>query len=95
MGLGNTPGFFQHRMKKVLEKYLWKFVLVYVDDIIIYSPTLENHLVHLEEILIQNPWSCLAAEIGYSTRFARKPASSMLKSPMIARCIMLSGISPL
>ncbi len=48
MGLGNTLGFFQHRMKKVLEKYLSKFVLVYVDDIIIYSPTLKDHLVHLE-----------------------------------------------
>ncbi len=39
-------------MERVLEKYLWKFVLVYIDDIIIFSPTLEDHLDHLNEILI-------------------------------------------
>jgi hypothetical protein len=39
-------------MKKVLKKYLWKIVLVYIDDIIIFFSTLENHLKHLNEILI-------------------------------------------
>jgi hypothetical protein len=52
MSLNNISEFFQHRMKKVLEKYLWKFVLVYIDDIIIFFSTLENHLKHLNEILI-------------------------------------------
>jgi hypothetical protein len=52
MNLNNTSEFFQHRMKKVLKKYLWKFVLVYIDDIIIFFSTLENHLKHLNEILI-------------------------------------------
>jgi hypothetical protein len=52
MSLNNTFEFFQHRMKKVLEKYLWKFVLVYIDDIIIFFSILEDHLKHLNEILI-------------------------------------------
>ncbi len=39
-------------MKRVLKQYLWKFVLVYIDDIIIFSFMFENHLVHLDEILI-------------------------------------------
>jgi hypothetical protein len=52
MSLNNTSEFFQHRMKKILKKYLWKFVLVYIDDIIIFSSTFENHLKHLNEILI-------------------------------------------
>jgi hypothetical protein len=52
MNLNNTSRFFQHRMKRILKKYLWKFVLVYIDDIIIFFSTLENHLKHLNEILI-------------------------------------------
>ncbi len=52
MSLNNIFEFFQHRMKKVLKKYLWKFVLVYIDDIIIFFSTLEDHLKHLNEILI-------------------------------------------
>jgi hypothetical protein len=52
MSLENTFEFFQHRMKKVLKKYLWKFVFIYIDDIIIFFSILENHLKHLNEILI-------------------------------------------
>ncbi len=52
MNLNNTFEFFQHRMKKVLKKYLWKFVLVYIDDIIIFFSIFENHLKYLNEILI-------------------------------------------
>ena len=51
MGLGNTPGFFQSRMEKVFKTYLWKFVLVYMDDIIVYSKDTDQHLTHLEEVL--------------------------------------------
>jgi hypothetical protein len=52
MNLDNTFEFFQHRIKKILKKYLWKFVFVYIDDIIIFFSILENHLKHLNEILI-------------------------------------------
>jgi hypothetical protein len=52
MNLNNTSRFFQHRMKRVLKKYLWKFIFVYIDDIIIFFSILENHLKHLNEILI-------------------------------------------
>ncbi len=52
MNLNNTFEFFQHRMKKVVKKYLWKFVLVYIDDIIIFFLIFENHLKHLNEILV-------------------------------------------
>lgn len=51
MGLANSPGFFQHRMENLFEKYLWEFVLVYIDDIIIFSQTLEDHLIHLDRAL--------------------------------------------
>jgi Reverse transcriptase (RNA-dependent DNA polymerase) len=51
MGLATSPAFFQHRMESLLAKYLWKTVLVYIDDIIVYSRTLEGHLTDLSETL--------------------------------------------
>jgi hypothetical protein len=51
MGLANSPGFFQHRMESLFADYLWKFVLVYVDDIIVFSKNLETHLSELDLIL--------------------------------------------
>ncbi|RMZ85683.1 hypothetical protein DV736_g6568, partial [Chaetothyriales sp. CBS 134916] len=44
MGLINSPGFFQHRMELLLQEYLWKFVLVYIDDVIIFSRNLSDHI---------------------------------------------------
>ncbi len=38
-------------MKQLLGPYLWQFVLVYIDDIIIYSQTLEQHVHHLDQVL--------------------------------------------
>lgn len=51
MGLANSPGFFQNRMEALLSRFLWKFALVYIDDIIIYSRSVEEHLHHLDEVL--------------------------------------------
>lgn len=50
-GLKNAPSVFQRTMNKLLHKYIGKCVLVYLDDILIYSPTAELHLQHLTEIL--------------------------------------------
>jgi len=38
-------------MESILAKYLWFFILVYVDDIIIFSRSKEEHLHHLDRIL--------------------------------------------
>lgn len=51
MGLANSPGFFQHRMERILRPYLWKFALVYIDDVIVYSRNLEDHLRHLADVM--------------------------------------------
>ena len=50
-GLQNGPQVFQRIMNKVLSTMLWLFVLVYIDDIVVYSKTIEDHLVHLDKVL--------------------------------------------
>ena len=51
MGLTNAPATFQGVMNKVFEKQLGKFVVVYLDDILIFSRTKEEHYRHIKEVL--------------------------------------------
>ena len=46
-GLTNAPATFQTLMNSILRPYIDKFVLVYLDDILVYSNTEEEHLEHL------------------------------------------------
>lgn len=50
-GLSNAPATFQQMVNDILRPYLGKFVLVYMDDILIYSRTLAEHEEHLRIIL--------------------------------------------
>ena len=38
-------------MNKVLAKFLWLFVLVYIDNIIVYSKMFDQHVQHLDSVL--------------------------------------------
>lgn len=49
-GLCNAPATFQRLMQHILKPALNKFAMVYLDDIIIYSPNFEQHIVHLTEV---------------------------------------------
>ena len=51
MGLCNAPGTFMRMMNDAMREFLHKFVLVFLDDIIIYSDTLEEHQRHLELVM--------------------------------------------
>ena len=56
-GLTNAPATFQGVMNKKFQQHLGKFVLVYLDDILVFSKTQEEHLEHLckvFEILREN-----------------------------------------
>ena len=50
-GLTNAPATFQSVMNDVLRDVLGKFVLVYLDDIVIFSRTEKEHLMHLEIVM--------------------------------------------
>nr|GEZ27840.1 putative reverse transcriptase domain-containing protein [Tanacetum cinerariifolium] len=50
-GLTNTPAVFMDLMNRVCKPYLDKFVIVFIDDILIYSKNEKEHEEHLKAIL--------------------------------------------
>ena len=50
-GLTNVPAYFMNMMNKVFMEELDKFVVVFIDDILIYSETTEVHVEHLRIVL--------------------------------------------
>lgn len=49
-GLCNAPSTFQRLMNSVLGDAMGEFVLVYLDDILIYSRDWDDHLAHLDQV---------------------------------------------
>ena len=50
-GLTNAPVYFVDLMSRVFREYLNRFVVVFVDDILIFSKSEEEHALHLTEVL--------------------------------------------
>jgi transposase InsO family protein len=49
-GLANAPATFQRTMDVLLTGLNWKICLVYIDDIMVFSSSFEEHLEHLREV---------------------------------------------
>ena len=50
-GLTNAPAYFMNMMNKVFMEFLDKFVVVFIDDILVYSKAEEEHKEHLRLVL--------------------------------------------
>ena len=47
----NIPAIFQKRINSVLGEHLDKFIIAYLDNIIIYSNSKEKHFQHIKQVL--------------------------------------------
>jgi len=50
-GVTNAPGVFMEYMNRIFHTYLDRFVVVFIDDILIYSKSEEEHAEHLRIVL--------------------------------------------
>ena len=80
-GLTNAPAYFMHLMNMVFMDYLDVFVVIFIDDILIFSKTEAEHEEHLRLVLQRlRSISCMLSSASASfglTRFH----SSVISSP--------------
>ena len=86
-GLKNAPATFQRLMNTVLSNLKWKGLLIYMDDIIIYSITLQEYLVTLADVLER------LANTGLKINFSKK---TLVRQEVnyLGHVISTQGISP-
>ncbi len=71
-GLTNAPTTFQRAVDILLLRVNWQFCLVYVDDIIVYSKSEEDHIRHVDEVLSTLRKAGLSLKFKKSNSFCRR-----------------------
>ena len=74
-GLTNAPAYFMTMMNKVFMEELYNFVLVFIDDILIYSENIEEHAEHLRIVLEKLRRNQLYAKVSKCEFWLEKVAS--------------------
>ncbi len=75
MGLCNAPATFQSLMNQIYQDCIDKYIVLYMDDLLIFSESEEGHFKHLETVLSrlsqnelyvgQDKWSFFSKEVGF------------------------------
>ena len=63
MGLSEAPGTFMHLMNHVFLPYIGIFIVVYFDDILVFSKSLKEHVTHVRTVLQTLRKECLYANM--------------------------------
>ncbi|XP_058757747.1 uncharacterized protein LOC131631003 [Vicia villosa] len=86
-GLTNAPSSFQSAMNDLLRPYLRRFVLVFFDDILIYSSSIADHVIHLKTVL----------ELLLTNQFFAKLSKCVFAVPKVdylGHIISSAGVTP-
>jgi hypothetical protein len=70
-GLTGAPGTFQDAMNSTLAPFLRKFILIFFDDILVYSKSYEDHLLHLALVFQQlqaHSWKIKMSKCEFAKR---------------------------
>ncbi|GJT24104.1 putative reverse transcriptase domain-containing protein [Tanacetum coccineum] len=76
-GLTNTPAVFMDLMNQVCKPYLDKFIIVFIDDILIYSKSIKEHEDHLKLILRLHKKEELYAKFSKCEFWLSKPMTKL------------------
>ncbi|XP_073155705.1 uncharacterized protein [Henckelia pumila] len=86
-GLTNAPSTFQASMNSVCQPFLRKFVIVFFDDILVFSKSMVDHLTHLQMVL-----SCLRKH----SFFAKRSKCSFAQTSIhyLGHIVSVKGVEP-